>query len=158
MNIILKYQHKINKLALIADIICGLLIVLFVYAAFSKLYDYTQFKMQLRRSPFIASYAGIIAWLVPATELTIVGILTVKNTRLYGLYASGMLLLIFTLYIAGMLLTEEHLPCSCGGIIQQLSWQQHLVFNTFLMALCGWGIIIEHHYIKSKIKIIIPKH
>lgn len=136
----------------IPDIICGLLIVLFVYAASSKLFDYNQFKIQLGHSPLIASYAGIIAWLVPVMELMITGILSVKNTRLYGLYASGMLLLIFTLYIAGMLLTEEHLPCSCGGIIQQLSWQQHLVFNIFFMALCGWGIIAEHHCKRNQLK------
>lgn len=136
----------------IPDIICGLLILLFVYAAFSKLLGYTQFKIQLGRSPLIASYAGIIAWLVPGMELMIVGMLTVKNIRLHGLYASLMLLMIFSLYIAGMLLKGEHLPCSCGGIIQQLSWRQHLVFNIFFMALCGWGIVAEHHYKRNQLK------
>jgi hypothetical protein len=141
MNLTLKYQHKINKPVLM-DIISALLILLFVYAASSKLFDYTQFKMQLERSPIIASYAGIIAWLIPTVELTIAAALTVKNIRLYGLYASLFLLFIFTFYIGGMLLSGIHLPCSCGGIIQGFGWGQHLLFNLFFMALSVIGIIL----------------
>ena len=117
-----------------------LLILLFAYAAFSKLLDYTAFKAQLGNSPFVRSFAGVIAWLIPTIELIIVGMLTVKDTRIMGLYSSLVLLMIFTLYIAGMLLSGEDLPCSCGGIISTLSWKQHLVFNLFFMALSIVGI------------------
>lgn len=126
----------------IPDIICGLLIVLFVYAASSKLFDYTQFNTQLSREPLISSYAAIIAWAIPAIELAIVAMLTVKHTRIAGLYASLILLLIFTLYIAGILLSGEHLTCSCGGVISALSWKQHLIFNLFFMALSVVGILL----------------
>jgi hypothetical protein len=126
----------------IADIIWGLLIVLFVYAASSKLFDYNQFSTQLGRSPLIGSYATVIAWMVPAIELIIVAMLTIKPTRIQGLYASLILLLIFTLYIAGMLLSGEHLPCSCGGVISALSWKKHLIFNLFFMALSIAGILL----------------
>jgi hypothetical protein len=126
----------------IADIIWGLLIVLFVYAASSKLFDYNQFSTQLGRSPLIGSYASVIAWMVPAIELIIVAMLTAKPTRIHGLYASLILLLIFTLYITGMLLSGEHLPCSCGGVISALSWKKHLIFNLFFMALSIAGILL----------------
>ena len=126
----------------ILDIICGLLILLFVYAAASKLFDYTLFKMQLRNSPLIASYAGTIAWLLPIAEVIIVVTLTVMHTRLFGLYASLFLLLLFTFYIAGMLLSGVNLPCSCGGIIRELSWGQHLLFNLFFIALSIAGIVL----------------
>lgn len=127
----------------IPDIISGLLIVLFVYAASSKLFDYTQFNTQFGHSPLIAPYAGIITWAVPAIELTIVAMLTVKHTRIPGLYASFILLLIFTLYIAERLLSGKNLPCSCGGVISALSWKQHLVFNLFFMALSIMGIALS---------------
>ncbi len=139
----------------IPDIICGLLIVLFVYAASSKLFDYTQFSTQLGRSPLIASYAGIIAWLVPTIELIIAGLLTIRVTRITGLYASFILLLTFTLYIAGMLLLGENLPCSCGDVINTLSWKQHLVFNLFFMALSIVGILL---WWKQKQEISILKN
>lgn len=134
----------------ITDIICGLLILLFVYAAMNKLFAYEEFRMQLSRSPWLTPYAVVIAWLVPAVELIISGLLTVSALRVYGLYASWMLLLFFTLYIAGMLWTQAHLPCSCGGVISRLSWPQHLVFNLFFMALCSWGILLESRHTRMQ--------
>lgn len=145
MNLILRYQHKINKPVIIVDIITALLIVLFVYAASSKLFDYAQFKLQLKRAPLIASYAGIIASLLPIGEFTITVMLTVKNTRLHGLYASLFLLLVFTFYITGLLLSGINLPCSCGGIIQALSWRQHLVLNFSFIALSIMGIALQEN-------------
>ena len=126
----------------IPEIIYGLLVFLFVYAACSKLFDYAQFRIELSRAPMIAPFGGVIFWLVPATELTTVSLLTVKATRIWGLYASFILLLIFTLYIAAMLLSGENLPCSCGGVINTLSWKQHLIFNIFFMALSIVGIVL----------------
>ncbi|MEO6683974.1 MAG: MauE/DoxX family redox-associated membrane protein [Ginsengibacter sp.] len=126
----------------IPDIISGLLILLFVYAAASKLFDYEQSGMQLSRSPVIGDYAGVLAWLVPAMELLIAGMLTILATRLTGLYASLLLLLAFTGYIAGMLFFQEHLPCSCGGVIALLSWKQHLFFSLFFIGLSGFGIVV----------------
>jgi len=125
------------------EIISSLLILLFVYAALSKLFEYNGFKVQLRNSEWLKPIAGIIAWLVPAIELAISLMITVKATRILGLYASLILLLIFTLYIAGMLLSGMRLPCSCGGIIQQLSWKQHLLFNLFFLLLSLIGIVFE---------------
>ena len=131
------------------EIISFLLILLFVYAAFSKLLEYDSFKIQLVNSPFLKPVSGIIVWLVPAIELIIAVMLTVTYTRKKGLYVSFILLLIFTLYIAGMLLSGINLPCSCGGILQQLTWKQHLLFNLFFIILAFVGIVMER---KEKLK------
>lgn len=125
------------------EIISSLLILLFVYAASGKLIEYSVFKAQLKNSEWLRQFAGIIAWLVPAIELIVSLMLTVKVTRILGLYASLILLLIFTLYISGMLLSGKHLPCSCGGVIQQLNWKQHLLFNLFFLVLSLIGILLE---------------
>jgi hypothetical protein len=127
----------------IPDIICALLIVLFVYASGSKLFNYNQFIMQLGHSPLIGSHAEILAWLIPTIELVVVILLTVYSTRFYGLLLALFLLIIFTGYIAGMLLSGSHLPCSCGGVISGLSWKEHLMFNLFFMALSLAGIVLE---------------
>lgn len=120
----------------------GLLVLLWVYAAFSKLLVYTTFTSQLKQSPLLKPYAEILVWLVPTVEIVIAILLTVMVTRIKGLYASLVLLSVFTIYIAGMLLSGVHLPCSCGGIINALSWQQHLVFNLLFMALSIAGIVV----------------
>ncbi len=125
------------------EIISSLLILLFVYAASSKLIDYNAFKVQLKNSLWLMPFATIIVWLVPAIELLISFILTIKVIRLYGLYASLLILSVFTIYISGMLLSGKHLPCSCGGVIQQLSWRQHLLFNLFFIILSIAGIVLE---------------
>jgi hypothetical protein len=127
------------------EIICCLLVLLFVYAAFSKLLEYHTFKIQLSNSPFLNPFAVIIVWLIPATELILTLMLTVMSTRKVALYVSLILLVVFTLYIAGMLLFAIHLPCSCGGIIQQLSWKQHLLFNLFFIVLTVIGIVLERN-------------
>ena len=133
-------KHKIT-----IEIICCLLVLLFVYAAFSKLLEYHTFKIQLTNSPFLKPFSGIIVWLIPIAELIIAALLTVTHTRRAGLYFSLILLLVFTVYITGIFLSGVHLPCSCGGIIQQFSWKQHLVFNLFFIVLTVIGIVLERN-------------
>jgi cytochrome c oxidase subunit IV len=140
-----KIAAKKMKQKVTIEIICFLLILLFVYAAFSKLIEYNTFKIQLSNSPFLKPIAGIIVWFIPGAELVIAVMLTVMHTRKKALYSSFILLVIFSLYIAGMLLLGIELPCSCGGIVQQLSWKQHLLFNLFFMLLAFTGIVLGRH-------------
>jgi hypothetical protein len=127
----------------IVDIISAMLILLFVYAATAKLLDETNFRHQLKLSPFIGAFAGTIAIVLPVVELTTAALLTVKNTRFYGLLASLLLLIIFTGYIAAMLLSGVHLPCSCGGVISRLSWHKHLIFNLFFLPITIIAFVVE---------------
>jgi hypothetical protein len=60
-----------------------------------------------------------------------------------GLYPSFVLLFLFTIYIAAMLMTGAEMPCSCGGVLEELSWPAHVVFNSvyvLLSALAIWLI------------------
>lgn len=121
-------------------IICTLLVFLFVYAAVSKLADVTTFAADMRNQPFPAFAKPILVWAVPMTELIIAALLIFDTTRLLGLYASLILMVAFTSYTGVVLLHFfKYVPCSCGGVIKNLTWQQHLVFNLFfvLMALIG---------------------
>jgi len=131
-------RHKI-----ILEILTALLILLWVYAAVSKLLDYDQFKWQLGNSPLIPLFVTVLAWLLPTIEIVTAGMLTVKSTRFYGFAASLFLLAVFTGYIAGMLLFDSHLPCSCGGIISGFTWKEHLIFNLFFIVLSTVSIVLE---------------
>ena len=84
----------------------------------------------------------IMAWAVPLTELAVAGLLFFVSTRGLGLKASFVLMILFTLYIGYMLVFTPHLPCSCGGVIKQLSWKEHLVFNIALTGLAALGIVL----------------
>ena len=148
MNPILKYQQKIKKKTLIVDIICGLLILLFAYAALSKLTDRQHFQAVLAQMLFIKYIAGFISFALPVTELVVGALLLMPGTRLSGLYASLGLLIAFTLYIGYMILFAPKLPCNCGGVLEQMSWAQHLVFNLVFIALSAMAIEL---YLSQKI-------
>lgn len=123
-------------------IICFLFIVLFIYASGSKLIDYSNFKYQLGRSPYTTSIAGFVAWFIPSIELLITILLFFNRTRLYGMFGAFFIMLLFTGYIYAMLHYSYYIPCSCGGILQNMSWHQHLIFNIFFSILSLIGILL----------------
>jgi hypothetical protein len=122
------------------ELIAALFIFLFIYTALSKFYDFKNFRMVLGQSPLIGKLNLLIAWLLPLSELITALLLFIPGTKLAGFYASLILMSVFTFYIGYMLLFSPHLPCSCGGVIRQLTWRQHLLFNIFFVIMAGLGI------------------
>jgi len=130
------------KKNLAVDAICILLMLLFVYAAASKLRDYQEFKTQLGQSPLLTSYAGLTAWLIPFIEILTTVLLFLEPTRLAGLYASYTLMVLFTAYIIAITRFADYVPCSCGGVLQHMTWDQHLVFNICFVFLSLAAILL----------------
>ena len=136
---------KIIKTVLI-DIISMLFMTLFLYTGISKLMDYTVFKEQLAESPILATVSPFIAITLPLAEILTAVVLLLPRWRLIGLYISLALMTMFTIYIILILSFSNTLPCSCGGILAQLSWPQHLVFNGIFIAMGITGIKLEKKY------------
>lgn len=112
-----------------------LYILLFTYAAVSKLLDYETFLVQLGQSPMLSAFAFILSWTVPFSELGIAALLSFKKTRRAGLLASLFLMAMFTAYIYIMLHYGSFVPCSCGGILEDMDWTEHFYFNLLFVAL-----------------------
>jgi len=121
-------------------------VMLFVYAAVSKLLDFENFQVQLGQSPLLSSYASYVSWMVPTLELLIAFLLFVPKFRNYGLYACLCLMTMFTAYIYIVLHYSSFVPCSCGGILEKMSWNVHLVFNIFFVGIAVLGIVFSHRY------------
>ncbi|MFC0773403.1 MauE/DoxX family redox-associated membrane protein [Terrimonas alba] len=115
------------------DRVSAIFILLFAYTAFSKLLEFSTFQFVLGASPLIGNYANIIAWMLPAAELAVAGLLFFPSTRTVGLKASLLLMTVFTLYLVYMLVFSPELPCSCGGVLKKLSWREHVYFNLILI-------------------------
>jgi putative oxidoreductase len=134
----------------IIDIISCLFIMLFLYTGVSKLLDFSRFSSTLERSPLLKSYASVIAIILPLVELMVVYLLLIPffkittRFRVHGLYASFILMALFTLYIGYMLAFTPDRPCSCGGIISQMNWHQHLYFNSVFTLLAFTGILLSN--------------
>ncbi|MCD9015441.1 MauE/DoxX family redox-associated membrane protein [Parachryseolinea silvisoli] len=124
-----------NNRSLIITTITFLFMVLFLYAAFTKLADYQTFRGEIGKSPIIYNYANILAWFVPAIEIAATLLLFIPRTRLIGTYISFSIMFAFSLYITMMMIFSPHLPCSCGGILNHLGWTEHLVFNIIFTGL-----------------------
>ncbi|WET03917.1 MauE/DoxX family redox-associated membrane protein [Flavobacterium sp. YJ01] len=119
-----------------------LYILLFVYAAISKLLDFENFQVQLGQSPLLSAFAGIVSWAVPIIELLIAGLLLFSSTRFLALWAAFSLMTVFTAYIFIILNYSPFVPCSCGGILEKMGWQEHFIFNLLFMILAAAGILI----------------
>nr|WP_199156168.1 MauE/DoxX family redox-associated membrane protein [Pedobacter sp. ASV2] len=116
--------------------------LLFCYASISKALDFENFQVQLAQSPLLSAYAGFISYAVIVVELIIASLLCFKQTRLWGLYCFLGLMSAFTIYIYLILNYSDFVPCSCGGILENLGWTEHLIFNIFFVVLAVVSILM----------------
>ncbi|WP_369074287.1 MauE/DoxX family redox-associated membrane protein [Mucilaginibacter inviolabilis] len=102
---------------------------LFLYTAYAKIVDHDRFLKGLKNVHIINGLAVYVSWFVPLSEILTFILLLVPRTLKWGFFAFTALMTIFTGYIISVLLLEKKLPCHCGGVIEKLSWTQHLWFN-----------------------------
>ncbi len=129
---------------LLIEIFASLIIILFIYAGLSKLMDYKNFSIELERSPYLSFMAGFVAWSIPLLEIIIAILLAFRKTRILGFYSAFTLMMLFTGYIYSMLKYSPSLPCSCGGILASMSWQQHLYFNIIFVIISAAGVLLSY--------------
>lgn len=127
---------------IIVETVSILYICLFVYAAISKLLDYENFQIQLGQSPLLSAFAGWLSWLVPASELAIAVLLSLRCSRTFALFCGYTLMMMFTAYIYIILNFSSYTPCSCGGVLEKMSWETHLLFNFGFVILGAAAIIL----------------
>ncbi|SHG26811.1 Uncharacterized membrane protein YphA, DoxX/SURF4 family [Flavobacterium segetis] len=138
----MKLTVRIQKVIL--ELICLLYILLFVYAAVSKLMDFENFQVQLGQSPLLSAFAGWLSWVVPIVELIIVLLLVFPKFRLAALLAAFSLMIMFTTYIVIILNFSSFVPCSCGGILEKMGWTEHLFFNIAFTVMALVGVVLHH--------------
>ncbi len=115
-----------------------LFVLLFVYAAASKLMDFQQFRIELGQSPLLTAFADWFVVLVPLAEFIICLLLIIPKFRLIGLFSAYGIMVMFTVYIFIILQYTSFVPCSCGGVLEKLGWKEHMVFN---LAFAGLGML-----------------
>jgi len=113
---------------------------LFLYTAYAKLIDHERFVKGLTKVRLISAFAVYISWLVPLVEILVFILLLIPKTVKPGFYAFTCLMILFTLYIISALLWEQNLPCHCGGVIENLSWGQHIWFNLAFILLALFAL------------------
>jgi putative oxidoreductase len=131
MNIHISTTAKL----IVIDISTVLFILLFIYTAANKIWKFSNFDWVLSTLPGIGSYHTPIAYSVPVAELITSVLLIFNPTKRIGLFLSMLLMLVFSSYLLFMLQYSKELPCNCGGVLSQLSWKQHIIFNLCFLLL-----------------------
>lgn len=119
------------------EIVSFFFILLFCYASISKIMDFENFQIQIGQSPMLSSFTKLISYGVLIVELLVCMFLIFPITRKIGLFASYVLMVLFTVYIYIILNYSEFVPCSCGGILEKMGWQTHLIFNIICIVFAG---------------------
>lgn len=130
---------------ILLDVLAFMFIFLFMYAAVSKLIDIQKFRVQISQSPMLTNVSGFVSVVVPFVEVGISLLMIFARTRLLGFVGFFALMVMFTTYIYIIMNYSEHVPCSCGGILQNMGWKDHLIFNAAFVALGGLAAGLQYN-------------
>jgi len=124
-------------------LITGLLIFLWAYSSFSKLIELKKFHHALMTQVFPRWVGKILLYVLPISEIALVALLLIPQTRLIGMYSSMFMMALFTLYVGGAVfhIYERH-PCACGGLFGRLGWHKHFKVNIMLTLIALVGVIL----------------
>ena len=121
------------------------LVLLWVYAAVSKLLDFNMFRGQMHRQILPEFAKSSLVYLLPPLEITTAILLLFDRTQFAGFSFSLALMTAFTIYVgAAVFRFYNHVPCSCGGVLSAMGWDGHLVFNLFFLLLSAIGFTIVY--------------
>lgn len=115
------------------------LIFLFAYAATDKILSPGLFANDLLKARYLD--IQIVPWLiwgVPFFEIFVVLLLLFSRYTKIGLAGGLCLMSIFTWHLLILWRSNPNSPCSCGGLIDQMSAPVHLTMNLLIMS----GILI----------------
>jgi hypothetical protein len=121
------------KKLMLVQLIAALLIIIFGYAALTKITAIPRYAYVLSMAAVTEHFPSWFAYGIPIGELLVCTLLMLPGTRKMGLYISLAALIIFTVYITSLLLFSAELPCNCGGLLEQFTWPQHVALNTMLI-------------------------
>lgn len=134
-----------NSANIFIEVTKSIMVLLFCYTAFSKILTFDQFVFQLEKSPLIPiTYGEFYGLGVIVTELIASYLLIFKPLK--GFYLSLFLMTSFTAYLFIIINFSFYIPCSCGGILEQLDWNTHIILNISLILLIILSILFLNTY------------
>lgn len=125
------------------EILSTVFAALFLYTAISKVLEHHNFVTDLAGDPMIGKTAAVyLSIALPIVEFVVATLLFIPQTQKYGLWMSLALMSAFTLYVRWMM-HNSHRHCTCGGVLRQMTWRQHLWFNIIFTVLSVIALFIH---------------
>jgi putative oxidoreductase len=129
-------------------LICTITIYLnfgiFFYSGIDKTIHFEEFVNSFSKSQFAPqNYVALLSAIIVILEIGLSLLLFVEKARKLALIGFGFLSLAFSIYISLMKFYSPYLPCSCGGIIDLLSWNEHLILTISLFLLSFYSAKVQ---------------
>lgn len=132
-----KNKHRIS------DIIYFFLIFFICYVFVNKLLDINAFISNISKTGLFSElFNKFLAYFVLLIETIAVILLFFNKKR--GLYFCLFIFSAFTLYISFLNYTNRYEVCGCGGILNGLSFNIHLIINIILIFLSTISIYFDY--------------
>lgn len=131
-----------NKSKLFIDITKYLVALLFCYTAISKIIDFNNFTFQLEKSPLIPVGLGLYFGVAIILSEIIASYYLFIKIKI-GLYFSLFLMVSFTAYLYIIIHYSYYIPCSCGGVLEKMDWNTHILFNLVFIILIIISILLN---------------
>lgn len=121
---------------------------LYMYTGWAKFMNISTFIRGNSKIPHLGQYAKLIGYGIPALEIVLAILLVIPVYRIkrFALWTSTLLMVVFTVYLSLMVKLAENKLCHCGGVIESMGWEAHIVFNSI------WLIAGIFALVKTKVK------
>lgn len=130
---------------IVKNIIIFALVLLWVYAAASKVLDFNMFRGQMHRQVLPDFLKSSLVYILPPLEIAAGFLLLFERTQLAGFFISLGLMSAFTIYVGlAVFRIFDQVPCSCGGVLSKMGWDEHFFFNIFFLLLTATGLTINY--------------
>lgn len=118
-----------------------LLLLTFSYSTFFKVQNLSSFQLNLLKTGlFNDTTLVLVAYGAVILELAICFALIKFPQK--GILLALLSVLAFTAYITYLNVNQLYTECGCGGILNSLSYPNHLAFNLTLLGLCVAHILL----------------
>lgn len=121
---------------------------LYMYTGWAKFMNMATFIRGNSKIPHLGQYAKLIGYGIPMLEivLAILLVIPVYWVKRFALWTSTSLMAVFTIYLSLMVKFAEKKLCHCGGVIESMGWEAHIVFNII------WLIAGIFALVRTKVK------
>ena len=115
----------------IREFIILLIVGFFAYTLVNKLLQFEAFKLNVARTGiFEGQWVSVVAYFAIVAEIASISLLVFA--RKWGIRFALAMMLFFTLYIIYLASTGHYEVCGCGGVLNGLKFQWHLLINLVL--------------------------
>jgi hypothetical protein len=115
----------------IREFVVLVIVGFFAYTLVNKLLQFEAFKLNIARTGLFERYwVNVVAYFAIVAEIASISLLVFA--RKWGIRFALAMMLSFTLYIIYLASTGHYEVCGCGGVLNGLKFQWHLLINLVL--------------------------